>query len=82
MVQKKKLASLASKILPVEENQQGKLMGGFSAFSTSAAAAGIGTNTNTNSNTNTNAGVGCSCSCTCTCTCTTTEQDPIGPIMA
>lgn len=79
MVQKKKLESLASKIQPVEENQQGKLMGGFSAFS--ATASGSRTATNTNTNTNTNSGTGCSCSCSCSCSSSEPTQLPdSGPI--
>jgi hypothetical protein len=59
MEQKKGLAGIAGKVTPVEEDQQGKLSGGFASFATAAVGkVGVGSNSNTNN------AVSCSCSCT------------------
>jgi hypothetical protein len=60
MAQEKKLSEIANKVTPVEEDQQGKLSGGFAAFASNAAdfSGGGGSNSNTNN------AVSCSCSCT------------------
>lgn len=59
MEQKNKLADLAGKITPLEEDQQGKLTGGFAAFADPPV-----TSTEVDSNSNTNNVSACSCSCT------------------
>jgi hypothetical protein len=60
-----KLASLANQIQAIEETQQGKLAGGFSALGSAIGNASLknaGTN-NGCTNTNTNNATSCSCSC-------------------
>jgi hypothetical protein len=58
MEQNNKLADLAGKVTPIEEDQQGKLTGGFATFADPPTGDTLG-----GTNTNTNNVAGCTCSC-------------------
>jgi hypothetical protein len=69
MEHKNKLSDIAGKITPVEEDQQGKLVGGFASFASNTSLSQVVTNTNnasscscSGSGTNTNNASSCSCS--------------------
>ena len=65
MKSKKSFKELAKQISALQEDQLGKLKGGFTAFSAKSLA--MMPDDNTNNNNNSVAGDPCSCSCTCSC---------------